>query len=91
MSSDLNDIEVTEGSVLELTGRTSDCFPLPAVEWFKEETLLETSERVSMQTIGSDYKLMVSQAVQADQGRYTFKSVNELGSCQSSCSAFVYG
>ena len=91
MLSDLTDIEVTEGSVLELTARTSDCFPVPTTEWFKDETLMEASERVSMQAVNSDYKLVVSQVTQADEGRYMFKSVNDLGSCQTSCSAFVFG
>jgi len=89
--SDLADTEVTEGSVLELTARTSDSFPLPATEWFKEDTRLEANERVSMQTTNSEYRLVVSQVSQADQGRYTFKCANELGACQTSCNALVYG
>ena len=89
--SNLNDTEVTEGCSLELITRTSHCFPIPIAEWFKEDTNVANDDHYCMESNNSEYKLIVNNATEADQGRYIFKSTNDLGSCETSCEALVFG
>jgi hypothetical protein len=85
----LKDIEVVEGSPLELTTSISSCYPVPDAQWLKEENILEPSETIKFEVVDSDYKLLLPVSTEMDSGNYTFKTSNELGAAETSCTAKV--
>ena len=87
----LKDTNVLEGSKLELFTQLSDCYPIPTVQWLKDETnVIEDAEHL-IETNNSILKYVIKNASQQDEGKYCLKAFNDLGSVETSCQANVNG
>ena len=53
--------------------------------------MLVANEKYQFEVTNSNFKLIVADANQSDEGKYQFKSVNDLGSIETSCQAYVFG
>lgn len=79
-----------ETAKLDLASKISDCYPIPQVSWFKDDQQIPSdSEHIKLESLNSQHKLHIENSIEQDQGKYTFKAENELGSDETSCSATV--
>ena len=63
--------------------------PKPEIEWMKDSTLIESSERVEIKTTKNCYQLKIKDAVVSDAGQYAIKAHNKLGAVESQCHVVV--
>ena len=87
----LKDIESVEGSNLELSVRLSDSYPVPKCEWTKNDKIIVNDDSHVIESINSEQRLVILNAKDSDEGIYSFKSYNELGSVETSGKIFILG
>lgn len=85
----MKDTEAIEGSKLELPVRLTDCYPVPTTEWSKDNQSFTTDSNHQIESLNSEHKLIVLSATESDEGKYTFKTINELGTAETTCQASV--
>ena len=85
------DIEVSEGKEISILVISSDCYPTPKIEWFKDEIQIFASDTTLLETDNSQHKLSVASANLPDTGNYKCIVSNEFGSTESSTSVKVFG
>lgn len=86
----MKDLEAIEGTNIELASVLSDCYPIPQVQWKKDEqAITESTEHITIQSENSQQKLTVVTSVEADEGKYVLAANNELGATETSCQVKV--
>lgn len=75
---------------MELLTQVSDCYPVPEISWFKDDSKLASdSEHILLETNKNEHKLTIQSTNENDKGKYVFKAQNELGSDETSCSSTI--
>ena len=69
----------------------ADSYPVPKVDWTKNDQLIINNESHLIETNNSEQKLIILNANESDEGIYSFKSNNEFGSVETSCKTSILG
>lgn len=85
------DIEVSDGKEFSILVISSDCYPTPNIEWFKDENQIIASEATLLETDNCQHKLSVTSANLSNTGIYKCIISNEFGTTESSTSVKVFG
>ncbi len=84
----MKDVEVVEGSVLEMTCDVSGT-PKPEFAWFKDQVKLEQDDKFSFVVNNDTYTLRIGVAEEKDTGLYRCVLKNEFGSSETKSNANV--
>lgn len=78
MSSNLEDRDIfaTQSTQFEVT---VSGLPRPEAQWFKDGEPLKTSNRIKYTTLGEQFQLSVTNALEEDSGLYSVVFTNKLG------------
>lgn len=79
LSQNIKPIEASEGTPQVKFHCQVQGEPTPDIEWYKDDQLLEQSDRVKFETNGCESFLYVNDISQADEGEYKVLARNPVG------------